>query len=164
MNHLKMEDNFFYWPMGWVTLGLWEGRALHRRPSHLLKNSIIINLPFRGRMFTKEVDEQMLNVQNKNTTYLRYIIFNNILNAKKIQKGDFSTTFICAVSNIKVYGLLGDNSTITSNEVKYYIRQFFEYRNQDPNLANKPFILMYDNAKVHTSDAVFRYIIKSKLM
>ena len=25
---------------------------------------------FRGRMFTKEVDEQMLNVQNKNSSYL----------------------------------------------------------------------------------------------
>ena len=75
------------------------------------------------------------------------------------QKSDFSMTFICAVSNIKVYGLPETDSTITSDEVKYYIRQLVEYRNQDLSLANKPFILMYDNAKVHTSDAVVQFII-----
>ena len=44
MNLLNMEDNFFYWPMGWVTLGLWEGRALHRQPSHLLKKLQLLSI------------------------------------------------------------------------------------------------------------------------
>merc|ERR1711988_194286 len=34
--------------------------------------------PFRGRMSTKEVDEQMLNVQNKNSSYFAEWIPNNI--------------------------------------------------------------------------------------
>ena len=33
---------------------------------------------FRGRMSTKEVDEQMLNVQNKNSSYFVEWIPNNI--------------------------------------------------------------------------------------
>ena len=94
MNHLKMEDSFFYWPMSWVTLGLWEGRALHRRPSHLLKNPIIINLPFRGRTSTKEVDEQMLNVQNKNTTYWD-ILFSIIYWMQKIVMSYLFLSQVC---------------------------------------------------------------------
>jgi len=34
---------------------------------------------FRGRMSTKEVDEQMLNVQNKNSSYFVEWIPNNVL-------------------------------------------------------------------------------------
>merc|ERR1712167_110056 len=36
---------------------------------------------FRGRMSTKEVDEQMLNVQNKNSSYFVEWIPNNIKSA-----------------------------------------------------------------------------------
>ena len=81
----------------------------------------------------------------------------------QFKNSEFSVTFICAVSSIRVYLLLGTDSTITSHEVKYYIRQLAEYLNQDYDLVNKPFILMYDNAKVHTSDAVVQFIVKSKL-
>ena len=49
---------------------------------------------FRGRMSTKEVDEQMLNVQNKNSSYFVEWIPNNIKSsdlrhpAKGIEDGD----------------------------------------------------------------------------
>ena len=36
---------------------------------------------FRGRMSTKEVDEQMLNVQNKNSSYFVEWIPNNVKSA-----------------------------------------------------------------------------------
>merc|ERR1712005_54030 len=52
---------------------------------------------FRGRMSTKEVDEQMLNVQNKNSSYFVEWIPNNIKSAvcDIPPKGlKMSTTFI----------------------------------------------------------------------
>merc|ERR1712091_681415 len=45
------------------------------------KNMMCASDPFRGRMSTKEVDEQMLNVQNKNSSYFVEWIPNNIKSA-----------------------------------------------------------------------------------
>ncbi len=45
---------------------------------------------FRGRMSTKEVDEQMLNVQNKNSSYFVEWIPNNV---KSSVRGSWSHCF-----------------------------------------------------------------------
>jgi tubulin beta len=42
---------------------------------------IIVAAVFRGRMSMKEVDEQMLNIQNKNSSYFVEWIPNNIKTA-----------------------------------------------------------------------------------
>ena len=42
-------------------------------------------------------------------------------------------------------------------------RQLAKFGNQDYDLVNKQFILMYDNTKVHISDAEVQCIVKSKL-
>ena len=41
---------------------------------------------FRGRMSTKEVDEQMLNVQNKNSSYFVEWIPNNVKSSVRKQE------------------------------------------------------------------------------
>jgi tubulin beta len=43
---------------------------------------------FRGRMSSKEVDEQMLNVQNKNSSYFVEWIPNNVSRAHVLERGD----------------------------------------------------------------------------
>ena len=43
---------------------------------------------FRGRMSTKEVDEQMLNVQNKNSSYFVEWIPNNVKSSVRRQQAD----------------------------------------------------------------------------
>ena len=81
----------------------------------------------------------------------------------KIQRNDFSMSFIWAVSNIKVYGILGNQGSNKSNEFKYYLRQLLDCRNADPEFKKVPFIMMYDNSGIHTSDEVKEFISKSKL-
>src|SRR3954471_2855144 len=61
---------------------------------------------FRGRMSTKEVDEQMLNVQNKNSSYFVEWIPNNIKSSicDIPPKGlKMSTTFIGNSTSIQVH-------------------------------------------------------------
>ena len=147
----------------------WSFKKLEKKPApaftdlsymQMLEVSMIQKLMFERDIEIIFIDEFSINTRHHRFYGWAKREFKGYIST---QKSDFSMTFICAVSNIKVYGLLGTDSTITSDEVKYYIRQLAEYRNQDLSLANKPFILMYDNAKVHTSDAVVQFIIKSKL-
>lgn len=44
---------------------------------------------FRGRMSTKEVDEQMLNVQNKNSSYFVEWIPNNVKSSVRVSTETF---------------------------------------------------------------------------
>ena len=81
----------------------------------------------------------------------------------KIQAKYFSMTFICAVSNKKVYGILGNQSTNKSKDFKFYLRQLVYFRSVDTDLDGIPFILMYDNAKIYTSNEVWTFIHKSDL-
>ena len=79
------------------------------------------------------------------------------------KNNDFSMTFIWAVSNIKVYGILGNQSSNKSKEFKFYLRRLIDCRNADPEFEKVPFIMMYDNSGIHTSDEVREFINKSKL-
>ena len=47
-------------------------------PSFALSRYLTVAAMFRGRMSMKEVDEQMLNVQNKNSSYFVEWIPNNV--------------------------------------------------------------------------------------
>merc|ERR1712224_57729 len=69
---------------------------------------------FRGRMSTKEVDEQMLNVQNKNSSYFVEWIPNNIKSS------------ICNIppSNLELAVTFLGNSTSIMEMFKRVIEQF----------------------------------------
>jgi len=59
----------------------WSASFFHAFPPHLATTTgryLTASAVFRGRMSTKEVDEQMLNVQNKNSSYFVEWIPNNI--------------------------------------------------------------------------------------
>ena len=58
----------------------------------------------------------------------------------RIQSKEFNMTFIWAVSNLNVYGLMGCEGTITSNEIKLYIRQLAISRSSDQSFKNIGFI------------------------
>merc|ERR1712113_330579 len=68
---------------------------------------------FRGRMSTKEVDEQMLNVQNKNSSYFVEWIPNNIKASvcdfpqrfKKCSSGSQNTSLRCSVVKPSCIGI-----------------------------------------------------------
>jgi tubulin beta len=71
---------------------------------------------FRGRMSTKEVDEQMLNVQNKNSSYFVEWIPNNVKSSvcDIPPKGlRMSATFIGNSTAIQVHMMMINSLTHT---------------------------------------------------
>ena len=58
---------------------------------------------------------------------------------------------------------MGCEGTITSNEIKLYIRQLAISRSSDQSFKNIGFIMMYDNSKVHSCEAICQFLWKSQL-
>ena len=81
----------------------------------------------------------------------------------RIQNNDFCMSFIWAVSNIKVYEIMGNQGSNKSKEFKFYLRELIESRRADPELEKVPFIMMHDNAGIHTSNELEEFISKSRL-
>eukprot|EP00967_Tisochrysis_lutea_P061827 scaffold79283_cov19-Tisochrysis_lutea.AAC.1 len=76
--------------------------------------SCLVQSQFRGRMSTKEVDEQMLNVQNKNSSYFVEWIPNNV------------KTSVCDIppKGLKMSGTFVGNSTAIQEMFKRVSEQF----------------------------------------
>ena len=81
----------------------------------------------------------------------------------KTDNTDFSMSFICGVSSRMVYGFLGSKSTITSSEIILYIKELVNTRAKEENQKDDKFIIVSDNAKVHTSEKVKDFIKQTKL-
>ena len=68
----------------------------------------------------------------------------------RIQNNDFCMSFIWAVSNIKVSGIIGNQGSNKSKEFKFYLRELIESRRANPELEKVLLIMMYNNARIHT--------------
>ena len=81
----------------------------------------------------------------------------------KTDNTDFRMSFICGVSSRMVYGFLGSKSTITSSEIILYIKELVNIRAKEENQKDYKFIIVSDNAMVHTSEKVKDFIKQTKL-
>ena len=72
-------------------------------------------------------------------------------------------SFLCAVSKDLFYGVIGLKGTTTGQCLIKFIRQLCESRRSRPDLDNKKFILVCDNASVNISSEVTSFISSSKL-
>ena len=81
----------------------------------------------------------------------------------KINKSDFAMSFIWAISSHQVYGLLGVDGSVTSDIIKHYITELVLKRKWDPVMALMPFVIIWDNAKVHSNELIKSFLIRSKL-
>ena len=81
----------------------------------------------------------------------------------KTDSNDFSMSFIWALSSRWVFWIFGWNGSITSDEIKYYVKCLASNRNESQEIDDRDFILVYDNARVHVSEAMKEFIQKSKL-
>ena len=81
----------------------------------------------------------------------------------RLSNSDFSASFIWALSSKQVYGVIGSHNSITSEVFKLYVKELWEHRSGCGALKSTPFILMYENWKVHTSKVMREFIAKSKL-
>ena len=67
----------------------------------------------------------------------------------KASKGSFSMTFVWALSQFKIYGLLGNLNSNTASVACHYISSLLSFRNADLNFKRKAFTLVCDNALIH---------------
>ena len=80
-----------------------------------------------------------------------------------VDSKDFCMTFIWGLSAKRVYEIMGSDGTITSAEVKHYIQELSESRKILWNDDDQNFVLMFNNARVHTSILTNKFISSSKL-
>ena len=58
---------------------------------------------------------------------------------------------------------LAETDLFPSDEIKYYVKCLTSNRNESQEIDDRDFILVYDNARVHVSEAMKEFIQKSKL-
>lgn len=63
---------------GWDAVQMWDAKNMMCAADPRHGRYLTASALFRGRMSSKEVDEQMLNVQNKNSSYFVEWIPNNV--------------------------------------------------------------------------------------
>ena len=81
----------------------------------------------------------------------------------KINKSDFAMSFIWALSDNQIYGLIGVEGSVTSDIVKHYVVELVYKRNRESDMTSKPFVIIWDNAKVHSNELIENFLVKSKL-
>lgn len=69
----------------------------------------------------------------------------------KVDNRAFSMTFIWGLSAKRVYGLMGSDGSITSDEIILYIKELWLAREGQLEPNDSDFVIVFDNAKVHTS-------------
>ena len=81
----------------------------------------------------------------------------------KINKSDFAMSFIWALLDNQIYGLIGVEGSVTSDIVKHYVVELVSKRNRESDMTSKPFVIIWDNAKVHSNELIANFLVKSKL-
>ena len=81
----------------------------------------------------------------------------------RLSNSDFSASFIWVLSNKQIYGIIGSQGSITSKLFKHYLKELWIHQNSCSTLKSTPFILIYDNAKMHRAEIVREFIANSKL-
>ena len=81
----------------------------------------------------------------------------------KINKSDFAMSFIWALSDYQIYGILGVEGSITSEVFKHYIIELVSKRKCTPRRASEPFVFIWDNSRVHSNELINSFLVKSRL-
>ena len=81
----------------------------------------------------------------------------------KTDSNQYSITFICGVSNISAYGLIGSLGSNRQVEMMHYLRQLCETHDEISGQDSKRFIIIYDNSNIHTGSDIKDFISESKL-
>ena len=67
-------------------------------------------------------------------------------------------SFIAGLSSCRVYGIVRVNGSANSNVIINYLTNMLESKNKDPDLKVVPFILSINNAAVHVSNSVLKFL------
>ena len=75
----------------------------------------------------------------------------------------FSMSFFLAFSRNQFYGIMGNEETSNSRKFIYFLKKVLKFRNHKPNLNSKRLVIVLDNASIHKSDEVVKFISKLSL-
>ena len=81
----------------------------------------------------------------------------------KINKSDFAMSFIWALSDHQIYGILGVEGSVTSEIFKHYITELVSKRKCISGSTSKPFVFIWDNSRVHSNELINNFLANSKL-
>ena len=71
--------------------------------------------------------------------------------ALALRSNPFSMSFVIAVSQFRVYGIMGSGGSMTSDSMIHFLKKLCEERNQNELFKQRPFVFWFDNASIHTS-------------
>ena len=81
----------------------------------------------------------------------------------KLHQDQIDMTFVCAISKLCFYGVMGVKGTTDGQCIVKFIRQLWEFRKTKHELNDTKFILVSDNASVNICQEVSEFISSSKL-
>ena len=81
----------------------------------------------------------------------------------KLQKEWFAMSFIVALSEYKIYGIMGAEETINTKTIKHYVESMLVERNLSKENRKRSFALVWDNASVNASSEAAKFYIGSRI-
>ena len=79
----------------------------------------------------------------------------------RLHSDNFLMSFVFALSSLAVYGVMGTNETTNAGWIEYFIREMLDWRNSHKDNASRPFVIVMDNATVHTSFGMGSFLKKA---
>ena len=90
--------------------------------------------------------------------------------APKCRKGfiksysdSFHASFIVALSQKKIYGIMASDITFNASMFQRFIEHMLIMRNKDKESSQLPFIIVLDNNSIHNASAVQKYLKSTKV-
>ena len=76
----------------------------------------------------------------------------------------FSMSFMVGFSRQRFYGIFGTTSSNNSNSFLRFVKNAIEHRTNDLKIEDKRFIIVWDNASLHISEEVKRYLSNTEVI
>ena len=75
----------------------------------------------------------------------------------------FTMSFVVALYKERIYGIMGKDGTGNSETIKIFLKELWDMRNKREDIKSKPFVICCDNAPVHTSATICKFLMSSEL-
>ena len=75
----------------------------------------------------------------------------------KIDSCGFSMSLLVAISDVRVYGIIGWSSSVDNNIVRLFVTYLLSFRNKTQSITNSPFAWVCDNASEHVGDRIAKF-------
>ena len=81
----------------------------------------------------------------------------------KLHKDWFAMSFVVALSEYKIYGIMGAEDAINTKTIKHYVEWMLVERNLCKEARKRSFALVWDNASINTSNEAVKFYLGSRI-